>query len=283
MRDRIGLAVLIVALLAGIGYVTRLGTPPARRPAHRVERPRDDAAVRKTLAQVDAMRELRKRRPLPPGGGGDAEYVRTLDRAAEGAPSSLHWLEEIALDRREDAGLRVDLVDLISRRRGEPTRLFLATLVSDPEEAEAVRLAALASLQTYRDEATFEVLRRAFEDSAPFPGRYHLCVALGENGRPAAIPVLRRALVPGQALELRRHSAIGLGGFVDDASIREELRGLALRDPDPFVRQNAMGSLCRSALPEVDAFLAELASSGSADEETRRLARAFREQRARKP
>jgi HEAT repeat protein len=281
MRDRIGLVVLIVALLAGIGYVTRRRpVVRPRAPAHPAERPREDAAVQSTLREVEALRDLRRRRPLPPGGGGDAEYGRALDRAAAGAPSSLHWLEEIALDRREDPALRVDLIDLISRQRGEPTRLFLATLVGDPEESVAVRIAAVASLQTYRDPATFEVLRRAFEDPSPFAGRYHLCVAMGENGQPGAVPVLRGASVPAQAPEVRRHAAIGLGGFVEDAAVREDLRRLA-RDADPFVRQNALASLCRSPLAEVDAFLSELA--GSEDEATRRLVQALREQRARKP
>jgi hypothetical protein len=79
---------------------------------------------------------------------------------------------------------------------------------------------------------------------------------------------------------VRRHAAIGLGGFVEDAAVREDLRRLA-RDADPFVRQNALASLCRSPLAEVDAFLSELA--GSEDEATRRLVQALREQRARKP
>ncbi len=284
MRDRIGLALLAVALLACIGYATRRA-PPRPAPPVRAARPGtgapDDPAVRRTLAEVGEMRALRRGRAIAAGGGGDADYVRSFERAGGGGESTLAYLEEIALDRREDPGLRIDLIDILSRHPGEPTRRFLAELVGDPEEAESVRLAALAALQAYRDEATFEALRRAFEDPAPFAGRYHLCLALGENGRPEAVPVLRGAIGPSRPPEIRRHAALGLGAFVEDGAVRGELRALAAGDADPFVRQNAMSALCRSPLPEVDAFLSEL--EASADPATRGLARAFREQRARRP
>jgi HEAT repeat protein len=279
MRERIALAAGVVVLLAAIGTLTRSGPrPPSRRPA---ARPREDELVKATLAQVDAMRELRRRRPLPAGGRGDAEYVRGLERAAAGAGESLRWLEDIALDRREDPTLRVDLVGLIARHEGEDTRVFLAGLVGDPDEVEAVRLAALAPLGAYRDAATLEVLRLSYAHPAPFAGRYHLLAAMGENGRPEALPLLRGELSTARPPEIRRHAAAGLGGFVDDAGVRAELRRLAEGDADVFVRENALRSLCRSPLPEVDELLAALAASG--DEATRRLARAFLEQRGRKP
>jgi HEAT repeat protein len=271
MRDRVGLLLLIIALLAGIGWVTRRRPPPPRprAPVHASVRPRQDPQVRAVLEEVGALREIRRRRSLPAGGGGDADYARGFERAAGASAETLYYLEEIALDRREDPRLRIDLIDLVARHRGEETRSFLAALVGDPEDVEAVRLAALSALQRYPGEPTFEALRRALLDPAPFSGRYHLLVALGENGWPAAVPLLRGALGAGEPSDMRRHAAIGLGGFVGDPAVRAELRRRAAEDPDPFVRQNALGALSRSPLKEVDEFLEGLAASG--DEAARAL------------
>lgn len=261
---------------------TRAPAPP-RRPAHPAALDRSEPAVKRGLEEMDRLRRLRVQRQIPMGGAGDVEYEETLARLRQAAPRLLHYLEETALLRGENVSLRVDLLNLVAQHPGEETRRFLSTLVLEPLEDPSVRLAALEPLMRYRDAATFEVLRAAWDDPTPFAGRYHLCRAFGENGQPGAIPILRQALAADRPLDVRAHAALGLGGFVEDDAVRAELKRLALADPVPVVRQNAIRSLRRSTAGEVDSFLRDLAASPTADAETRRVAQAILAERGRNP
>jgi HEAT repeat protein len=217
------------------------------------------------------------------GGTDDLEYAQVLDRVREGSARALFYLQVIALRRAENVSLRIDLLNVVARHREEETRTFLSLLVVDSSQDPAVRIAALERLMKYQDDATFEVLKSAWLDPAPFEGRYHLCRAFGENGRPGGVPLLRGALAPERPPDIRCHAALGLGGFVGDAGVRAELKALALSDADPAVRQNAIRSLGRSTDPDVDGFLRDLAASGATDAETKRVAWALLQQRARNP
>lgn len=296
---RSALAATLVAgvlILGGAAYLsTRLraaatagqARPPAppapRLPSHPALLTPSDPAVRDGLETVDRLRRIRSLRTVPMGGAGDREYAESLDRVRDASPRLLHFLEEVALRRGEHASLRVDLVNVVAAHRDEETRKFLSSLVIDPAEDAAVRIAALEPLMKYRDPATFEVLKSAWRDPAPFEGRYHLCRAFGENGDARGLPLLREALAAGRPLDVRCHAALGLGGFADDPAVRGDLKRLALADPEPAVRQNAVGSLCRSADAEVDGFLRDLAGPGTADAEMRRAAQAFLKQRSKGP
>jgi HEAT repeat protein len=217
------------------------------------------------------------------GGVGDREYAETLDRLRAAPSGLLPYLEEMALDCGESESFRVDLINLVAGHRDDETRRFLSSIVTQPADPAAVRIAALEPLMTYRDPPTFEALKSAWLDPSPFPGRYHLCRALGESGNAGAIPLLLEALAPDRPLDLRSHAALGLGGFAEEPRVREELKKRALGDPAPAVRQNAIRSLSRWRNPEVDGFLRDLAGSGSADAETRRVAGALLEERAKRP
>lgn len=254
---------------------------PPRVPTFPAQRPREDPEVRSTLEAVDRLRKIRAASPRPVDPR-DPEYAGVLERVRAGAPVSLRYLQEAVLDRAEDAALRVELLNLVAAARGEESRAFLAALLGDPAEAPMVRVASLYAIMSYRDAATFEVLRRAFEDPA-FEGRYHVCVALGENGRPEGRDLLRGALARGQPGDVRAHAAAGLGGFAGQPEVRAELRKLALEDPLPAVRQNALRSLCRSPEREVEAFLRSVVGRPETDGDTRRVAEALLRQRARGP
>jgi len=258
-------------------------SPAPRAPTHPVALDRADPAVKVGLEELDGLRRMRAQRQIPMGGVGDVEYEDALVRLRQASSGLLYDLEEAALNRGEDVFLRVDLINMIAPHSGDETRRFLSAFVLDSSDDPAARIAALGHFMKYRDGATFEVLRAAWLDPAPFVGRYHLCLAFGENGQRGAIPILCEALAPDRPRDIRCHAALGLGGFVADEPVRVELRRLARADADPKVRQNAIASLCRSTDPEVDAFLKELASSSTADAETRRAAKAFLAQRGRNP
>ena len=271
-----------VVILGAAWWLSKRPEPSVTRPPfHPVLLPREDESVRRLLADVDRLRQIRSIRPVPMGGAGDREYADVLDRIRDGSARALFYLEQIALRRAENISLRVDLLNVVARERDEATRRFLASFVADSTEDPALWIAALEPLMTYRDEATFEVLKAAWLDPAPLPGRYHLCRAFGENGRPGAMPLLRGALAVEHPAALRAHAALGLGGFAGDAGVRADLKGLARSDADPAVRANAIRSLCRSQDPEVDGFLRDLADTG--DPDTRRVAQAALRQRARNP
>lgn len=278
-------AVAVLGAAAVVGAVFWLAgseRPPApagRIPPHPPERPRDDPAVRAALEAIGRLRALRAAREIPPGGVGDAAYADALDRLRAQAPAALHYVEEAALDRRENPWLRVDLLNLAAARRDDATRRFLLLLFSDREEPPRIRLAALAALGPYRDAETFEALRRAYEDPAPFEGRYQICAALAATGRPEALPILEASLEPSRPLDVRCHAAEGLAHFADRPEARERLARLAREDAAPAVRQNALRALARAGAEEI---LKERAER-EADEETRSLARRLLEQRERKP
>lgn len=206
---------------------------------------------------VDALRTLRRAEPsIPAGGAGHPVYAKRLEQLRQAPPAERLVLEDRILDRREDLLLRVDLLHALAAERGEPARRLCAALAGDPAEALAVRLAALSVLQTYRDPLTLDLLRALWESPAPFAGRYHVVVALGECAQPGAIPLLKEALAPGQAAEVRAHAALALGSFADEVPVREELMRLAGADAQRAVRENALRALARSSAPEVDRFLA---------------------------
>jgi HEAT repeat protein len=278
----------LAAGLLVLGGAIYLGSrSPAPRPprgaAHARLLPPSDPLVRRALEEVDRLRKIRTQRPVPMGGVGDPECADLLDRLRAASPELLSYLEELALGRGESESLRVDLLNIVARHRDDETRKFLASIVVDPAEVPAVRIAALEPLMKYRDPPTFEALKAAWMDPSPFPGRYHLCRALGENGNVGGIPLLREALALDQPLDLRSHAALGLGGFAEEPGVRDELKWRALGDPAPAVRHNAIRSLCRSRNPEIDGFLRDLAGPGTTDAETRRIAGAFLEERAKRP
>lgn len=207
-------------------------------------------------AEVDALRSLRRAAPgIPAGGVGHPDYAKGLDRLRAAPPVDLRALEDRVRDRREDILLRVDLLQTLAAERGDFARGLCAALVTDPEEAVALRLSALSILATYRDPHAFDVLRGLWESPRRFEGRYHLAVALGECGQPGAIPLLHEALGGGQAPEVRAHAALALANFVGEASVRERLIRLAMEDRQRDVRENALRALARSPAAEVDAFL----------------------------
>lgn len=290
MRRRAVVPTLAVcALVIGAAVALSRRPPPApsplapRVPAHPPALARSDPAAKAGFEEMDRLRRMRLQRQIPMGGAGDVEYEETLARVRQASPRLLHFIEEAALDRKGNVSLRVDLLNLVAAHVGDETRRFLSALVLDSADDPAVRIAALESLMKYRDGATFEVLRTAWLDPAPFDGRYHLCRALGENGQPGAVPILRQALAADRPLNVRTHAALGLGGFAGDAEVRAELRRLALADPVPVVRQNAIRSLCRSTSPEIDPILREVTASAAVDPETRRVAQAFLAQRGKNP
>lgn len=274
----------VVGIAAVLLLVTWWASPkrapparPARIPTHRPERPREDLAVQAALSEVERLRGFRAKDSVPMGGVGNAEYGKALDRLRSSSAGALHYLEEAILNRAESVALRVDLLNVVAAHRGDETRRFLSVLFSDPAEEAALRLAALGPLGRYRDAETFETLRRVYEDPAPFEGRYQICLALAENGQPAAVPVLKASLAPARPLDVRCHAVIGLGAFVDEPSVREELKRLALGEPAPAVRQNALRALCRSSSPEADDVLRQV--SRAADADTKRLAEALLKRR----
>lgn len=283
------LTLLACGLVLGAAlYLSRRPAPPPpslapRIPGHPAALGPSDPSVKAGLDEVDRLRRIRAQRSVPMGGAGDVEYEEGLIRLRRASPGLLHYFEEAALNRSDTPALRVELVNLVAQHPGEETRRFLAALVLDPAEDPAVRIAALEHFMKYRDPATFEVLRAAWLDPTAFDGRYHLCRAFGENGQPGAVPLLRAALAADRPLSVRTHAAVGLGGFVQDDQVRAELKRLALVDPVAAVRQNAIRSLCRSSAAEVDAFLRDVAVSGTADAETRKVAQAFLAMRAKNP
>ncbi len=290
MRRRAPVLSLIACLVViGVAVTLSRRPPPAlpspapRVPAHPPAVDRSDPAAKAGFEDMDRLRRMRLQRQIPMGGAGDVEYEETLARVRQSSPRLLHFLEEAALNRNGNVSLRVDFVNLVAAHPGEETRRFLSALVLDSVEDPAVRIAALESLMKYRDAATFEILRAAWLDPAPFDGRYHLCRALGENGQPGAAPILRQALAADQPLNVRTHAALGLGGFVGDAEVRADLRRLALSDPVPVVRQNAIRSLCRSTADEIDVILREASVSAGLDPETKRVLQALLAERGRKP
>ena len=281
MRERfplfIGIPAVLVVLIAWVvGDLRRSSLDAsARRPSHSPRHALDAAPVRRTLREVDTLRRLRQDERIPMGGVGHGPYQESLDRVRSDSEETLHYLEALILDRSEDLSLRVDLLNVVAFHRGEETRRFLAALVADPSESPALRVAAIAAVRQYKDEATFQVLRGAYLDPAPFDGRYHVCVALGESGHPDAVPLLLDAAAAGRAPDLRAHAVAGLGGFANDPGVAQELLRLAGFDPLAPVRRNAMRALSRSSRPEADAFLRTVAVSSDVDSATRRLAEAL--------
>lgn len=258
MAAGIGVGAAAVVALACVLSEPPPSRPPERKPVHAPVQPPEAPEVRSALNEIERLRTLRSERRIPMSGVGNPEFQAALDRLRAAAPRSLHYYEQIVLDRREEPALRVDLLNLVAGERGEETRLFLASRVSDASEADAVRLAALEALMSYRDAATFEVFRRSYLDPAPFAGRYHLCRALGQSGRAEAVPLLKDALAPNQPLDLRCHAAEGLGGFPADPDARMELQRAALTDPASRVRQEAVRALSRS--PQAERLLVDLLS-----------------------
>ncbi|HEX7897342.1 MAG TPA: HEAT repeat domain-containing protein [Planctomycetota bacterium] len=244
MNPRLPLIVLVatVAAIAAAAFFARKtrAVPPRPMPAALAE-------------EVDRLRVLRRAAPaMPAGGVGHADYAKRLDRVR--AAEELLPLEDVVLDRREDAMLRVDLLAAIAARPGEPARLLCARLASDPEEPTSVRLAALSGLRAYRDPHTFDVLRRLWESPLPFEGRYQICVALGECGQPGAIPLLREALGTSQLPDVRAHAALALGAFPE---LLEDLIRLSKADAQLAVRENALRALARSPSAEAERALRE--------------------------
>jgi HEAT repeat protein len=246
MNARLPLLVL-AATLAAIASAAFL----ARKTRHKTDGP-----FRGSVAEdVDRLRVLRRAHPeIPAGGVGHADYAKRLERVRAAEEPDLRALEDLVLDRREEAFLRVDLLSAITARRGEPARLLCARLVSDPDEATSVRLAALSALMTYRDPHTFDVLRGLWESPRPFQGRYQICVALGECGQPAAIPLLREALGTSQPADVRAHAALALGAFPEAL---DDLIRASKSDAQLTVRENALRALARSTSPEAERALRE--------------------------
>ncbi len=225
---------------------------------------------------LDALRSFRRAAPgIPAGGVGHPDYAKRLERLRAAPPADLRALEDRVRDRREDLLLRVDLLQTVAAERGEAARRLCASLAGDPQEASAVRLAALSVLTTYRDPHTFDLLRGLWESPHRFEGRYHLAVALGDCGQPGAIPLLEEALAAGQEPELRAHAALALANFIAEAPVRERLILLVRGDRQQDVRENALRALARSAAGEVDALLA------APPEDLKLLAEALRRERGR--
>jgi hypothetical protein len=278
MRLRPVLVVALpIALLLFAGWYSdraRRNRLARRAPTHKAVLARDDAKVQTVLQDVGDLRQMRAKRDLPIGGAGDREYQERLEKVRAGATVTLRYLEEIALDRNEKAGLRVEMVNLIATHRSEETRLFLASLMGDATDDVGVRIAAIYPLMAYKDRATFEAFSRAYQDPAPFSGRYHFLVALGECRDAGAVPILRDALAADQTVTIRAHAAQGLGGFADDPEVRAELKRLALSDPVPTVRQNAVRAAARSTASGAEGLLREIVAAAP-DAETKKVAEAF--------
>jgi hypothetical protein len=260
-----------LVLLATLGVLGGLVIVARKSPAPPPPRPMS----RGVEEDVQRLRSLRRAHPeLPAGGVGQAAYAKGLDRLRAADAADLRALEDRVLDRREDVLLRVDLLQAVAAPHGEPARRLCGTLASDPEEAPALRLAALSILMTYQDPHTLDLLRSLWESPRPFEGRPHLVAALGECGQPGAIPLLREALGPAQPPEIRSQAALSLGAFVEEPALRDELIRLAAADPLRAVRENALRALARSTAPEVERTLRE------APAELRPLAEALLRERA---
>lgn len=250
----------ILALTLSLGmlgvavHLSQRSSPAAapdhpRVPTHPAVGNRRNPEVQAGLNEIDSLRKMRSQRQIPMGGVGDVEYEDALVRLRRAAPGILYYLEETALNRSEHSFLRVDLINLVAQHPGEETRKFLSMFVVDGIDDEDVRIAALEPFMKYRDPATFEALRAAWRNPAPFEGRYHLCRAFGENGQPSAVPILREALAGDRPMSVRCHAATALGAFVADESVRLELTRLSQEDPMPAVRQNALQALKRGRTP----------------------------------
>jgi HEAT repeat protein len=279
MRRWVALAIGAGIAAAALAWHSwRRPVPPSFHPSLL---PRSDPAARAAVADIEALSALRARRRIPMGATGDPEARAHLDRLHAAPDGALFLLEEAALDRALDPSLRVDLLNVVAARPGEETRRFLSALFGAAGEDPAVRIAALEPLMAYRDAETFDLLRTAYLDPAPFDGRYHVVRALGESGRPEALPLVRDALGAGRAPSLRCAGATALGAFVAGPEVRSELSGLAFGDPDPAVRLNALLALARSDAPEAEEALRRAAAGG--DPEARRAAARLLEGRERKP
>src|SRR6188474_2292344 len=65
--------------------------------------------------EVDRLRVLRRAEPaIPAGGVGHPDYAKRLERVRAAEAPDLRRLEDVVLDRREDALLRVDLLSAIT-------------------------------------------------------------------------------------------------------------------------------------------------------------------------
>ncbi len=269
MRGRAAVLVAAGIVAVAVAWLWRRVEEP-RALFHPTLLPRHDPAAKGALEEIAALAAFRARRRIPMGGAGDPEYQARLERLRAAPAGALYLLEEAALDRGRDPSLRVDLLNLVAAHRGEESRRFLSALAGEPTEDPSVRVAALEPLMAYRDAETFEVLRRAWLDPAPFDGRYHVVRTLGESGRAEALPLLRAALAPGRPASERCAAATALGGFVAQAEVRAELAALALGDPLSAVRQNALLALLRSDAPEAEEALRRAAEGE--DPELRRVA-----------
>jgi len=211
-----------------------------------------DVAFRRGLGRLRALREGRR---IPPAGIGDLEYRAALDALLASAPPGA--LDRAVLDRSDDAVLRADLLDAASPDARERA-------LADRDQPLALRLAALARVRS------LDAVVRVWRSEPRFPARHLLVLAMGECGRPEAVPVLRGALSDADPA-VRGHAALALGALAAEPGAVEGLRA-ALRDPDPAVRGNALRAMARA--PSA----ADLLREAAADPALKPLAEALLEE-----
>ncbi len=182
--------------------------------------------------------------------------AETGDRRALRAVDPYH-LESAFLNRNRPGGARSVLLTEIEARGDAASKAFISDVLHDATEEMGQRLVALLLVARRRDDEGCALIRSIWGEDRSWPAtqRYHLIHALGENGRPAGMPVVQDAAGPRTVVDIRGHAVQALGAWASDASVREHLRKVATTDGVPLIRVNALTALAKSSEKEVDEFL----------------------------
>jgi hypothetical protein len=265
MKLRIALGVLTVISVAG--GLALLGRGPGA-PASPPSKVRPTHAATPSAPPSDLEADLRL---LQEGRSDAADRLRRED--------PFH-IETAFLDRARGNGVRNQLLKVLESRGDGASRRFVLDVLQDTTEEMTVRLAALQFVALRRDEEGCDAILGIWNRDASWPpgARYHLVHAMGLNGRPAAMPVVRECAGPVNAVDIRGHAVQALGSWVSNGAVREHLKNVATTDGVPLIRVNALGALTKSNEADVDEFLRKLAGS---EDEVGRAAKGFLEQRKR--